>query len=148
MSKVKFLTILSVVLVVTNLALIGFLLSRPSDKKERPKNYLVKHLNLSQEQINEYDRLIKTHQEGRKASNRKLLELRNKLYIAVLKEQDIVKKEDVLNQLDAVHREQEVLHLSHFEALRKLCKGEQLKQFEILVEELTELFAGRRHKNK
>lgn len=147
MNKVKFLTILSAILLITNLVLIGFLLSsKPKGGKQGPKNYVIKHLNLNQDQIKEYDNLIEVHQKGRKALNSKILELRNQLYVAVLKEHDDSKRMEGLNELNLVHNELEVLHLTHFAALEKICKGDQSKHFETLVEELTNLFAAKKHK--
>ncbi len=150
MSKIKFLTLLSVVLAIINLALIGFFLLGPADgkKKPEPKKYILKQLNLDKEQVAQYDVLIEAHQKERIVLNKKIMELRNQLYPIALKDGDVSKKDQMLVQLDVVHQDLERLHLAHFEALKKICRADQIQQFEALVDELTRLFVGKRHKNK
>lgn len=147
MSKVKFLTILSSTLAIINLVLIGFFLLGPHQGKNNvgPKQYILKQLNLDKEQAAQYKVLIVTHQKGRIALNEKIMALRNQLYIAALKENDASKKNQVLSELKILHQQLEVLHLEHFEQLKKICRTDQLKHFDGLVDELTQLFITKKN---
>ena len=148
MSKIKFLTLLSAMLAIINLVLIGFFLLGPAHGKNQhePKKYIVKQLDLDKEQVAQYDVLIEGHQKERKGLNKKIMELRNQLYPIALKDGDASKKDQILVQLNVVHQDLERLHLAHFEALKKICRADQIQQFEALVDELTHLFARKRHK--
>lgn len=150
MSKVKFLTLLSATLALINIALIGFFLLRPQHGKKRnsPKAYILKQLNLDKEQVAQYDGLIEMHQKKRRALNQQIMELRKELYPVVLKEENLVRKDQILVQLNAVHQNLELLHLEHFEQVKKICRVDQRKQFDALVDELTHLFAAKRQKKK
>jgi protein CpxP len=150
MSKVTFLTILSATLVLINIALIGFFLLKPQhgNKKNEPKAYILKHLNLDKKQAVQYDGLIEVHQKERNALNQEIMELRRKLYPIVLKEGDLSKKDQILVQLKSVHEKLELLHLEHFEQVKEICRPDQRKQFDALVDELTHLFARKRQKKK
>lgn len=150
MSKLKFLTILSVVLALINIVLIGFFLFGPhhGKREHEPKKYIVQQLNLDKEQVDQYDVLIEAHQRERRTLNRKILELRNQLYPVALKEVDLTKKNAILAQLKLLHQDLELVHLGHFEELKKICRADQEKQFDVLVDELTHLFAAKRQKKK
>jgi hypothetical protein len=150
MSKIKFLTLLSVALAIINLVLIGFFLLGPAHGKEKnaPKEYILKQLNLDVEQVAKYDVLIEAHQKDRKALNRKIMTLRNELYPIALKDENASKKDQVLVQLASVHQDLELLHLGHFEELKKICREDQKKDFDALVDELTHLFGAKHPKKK
>lgn len=150
MSKLKFLTLLSVLLAIINIALISFFLFRPHHRghQNEPKKYIIEQLNLDKEQVVQYDVLITAHQKERKTLNKKVMELRNQLYSAALKEADPSKKNEILTQLKSVHQDLELLHLGHFEELKKICRTEQGKQFDALVDELTRLFVAKHQKKK
>jgi hypothetical protein len=150
MSKVKFLTILSATLAIINIALIGFFLlgPHPGKNKDGPKEYIQKKLNLDKGQIAQYDGLIESHQKKRIAINKKIMKLRKELYPITLKEGDISKKGQILVQLNSAHQDLELLHLEHFEEVKKICRVDQHKQFGALVDELTHLFAKKHQKRK
>jgi Spy/CpxP family protein refolding chaperone len=147
MSKVKFLTILSSTLAIINLVLIGFFLLGPhhGNNKNAPKEYILKQLDLDEDQVAQYEVLIVAHQKGRIALKEKIMALRNQLYIAALKENDASKKNQVLSELKILHQQLEVLHLEHFEQLKKICRANQLKHFDGLVDELTQLFITKKN---
>lgn len=150
MSKLKFLTILSVGLAVINIALIAFFLfGRHGEKRQdAPKEHIVKQLNLDKKQVDQYDVLIKAHQKKRKGLNEKMMELRNQLYPIALKDVNESKKNEILIQLQGVYQDLEVANLEHFEDLKKLCRADQNEQFDALVDELAHLFVAKRRKKK
>ena len=143
MSKVKFLTLLSVTLVLINIVLIGFFLLRRPHRKmiDGPKMYIFNQLNLDEKQVAQYDSFVVEHQIKRNTLNEKIMGLRKELYPVVLKDGNISKKDQILVQLSAAHQDLELLHLRHFEQLKEICRIDQRKQFDVLVDELTHLFA-------
>jgi hypothetical protein len=150
MSKLKFLTLLSITLAIINIVLVGFFLLGPrhGKKQHEPKKHIIKQLNLDEEQVGQYDLLIEEHQKKRKVLNKKNMELRNELYIVTLKEVNLSKKNEILAQLTLVRQDLELVHLGHFEQLKKICREDQQEQFEALVDELTHLFDAKHKKKK
>lgn len=150
MSKVKFLTRLCAALAIINIVLIGFCLLRPPHMKNKnaPKAYILNQLNLDEKQVAQYDGLIEAHQKNRRVLNAKIMALRKDLYPVALKRGDVSKKDALLVQLNSAHQDLELLHLGHFEQLKKICRIDQREKFDVLVDELTHLFAAKYPKKK
>ncbi|CAA6799369.1 MAG: Unknown protein [uncultured Aureispira sp.] len=113
-----------------------------------PKTYILNQLNLDEEQVAQYDGLIGAHQKKRRVLNEKIMALRKELYPVALKGGDVSKKDTLLAQLNSAHQDLELLHLGHFEQLKKICRIDQRENFDVLVDELTHLFAAKHPQKK
>lgn len=150
MNKLKFLTIASITLLLINLLLVGFIVLRPLWKKKNigPKDYIVKRLNLNEAQIKQYDVWIEAHQNKRKELNKKIIKNRQLLYQQLVTNTPEIPNR-FIDELGMIQQELEILHWKHFQDLKLLCTEDQLKEFNLLVDELAILFASKkRHRQK
>lgn len=150
MSKTKFLTYIIIGLAIINIILLGFMVFHPKGggHNDRPKRNVLKHLNFNDTQLKAYDGLIEEHQVGVKAKNAQLNTLKNKLYETLKVNASTEQKDSLIQELGNTYIAIEVVHYEHFEAIKALCKEEQVEGFDNLVEELSELFKNRDRQTK
>lgn len=143
MNKIKFLYLLIVVLVLTNIGLVVFMyLHHPPHPMhgEGPKKEIAQKLEFSPEQVEKYEIIIKEHRSSIKEIESKIRTSKNNLY-SLLKSDETDQKDDIINQLGELQKEIENAHFKHFEKLKALCTEKQLNNFNQLTEELGKLFA-------
>jgi hypothetical protein len=142
MNKVRFLTIATLILLLTNLALVSLLLFRrpPHPKEEGPKNLIIEKLNLDQNQTRDYEKLIQWHRSEIRNSEDEILMLKNRLYSGLATDTDSVQKDSLINELAKVQTKIENIHYKHFQDIKTLCHADQKKAFESLTREIAGLF--------
>ena len=140
MNKIKFLKIAVGSLLLINLGLIGFLFLGPHHPPHHsPKAFIIEKLHLDKEQTLQFEVLIDEHRSKRKEMHQEILYLKNELYKTLTAEGKIAEQEVLINELGKVQEASEKINLAHFSALKKICRPEQLKNFDALMEELGEL---------
>ncbi len=157
MSKLKLLTIAVISLLLINLAFVGFLLMRkppapperrppmgmdggPPMKEDGPKKIIAERLHFDKEQVAAYDKLIATHQVSVKALDDSIKIAKNDLYLS-LQSETFAGKDSLVNLLGALQKKIELVHYEHFADLKKICKPDQLGNFEELTTELSRFFS-------
>ncbi len=151
MSKVKLLLITSVSLLLINLLLVGFMaFGKPHHRphKAGPKDYIIKKLDLTEQQIAHYEALIEAHKTSRKALHQQMRELKKELYGLLAGEGNMIYKDSIITKIGSLQEKMELLHLEHFAALKSICKAEQVEKFDLLISELADLFAPHKHPRK
>ncbi|MBK6834975.1 MAG: hypothetical protein IPG89_12165 [Bacteroidetes bacterium] len=145
MNKVKFLSIISIGLLVSNLVLAGFMLfKKPKHPMgEGPKKMVIEKLHFDDNQVAQYEAIIMEHQKKIRASDEKILNLKNALYTTLTKENNTTQRDSLINQITNVQAEIENIHYNHFIEMKTLCKPEQQKYFEALTQEISTLFYKR-----
>lgn len=143
MNKVKFLSIVAIGLLITNLLLIGFIIRNNSNrqKHEGPRNIVIEKLNFDEQQIDEYDKLIQWHQVEIIKSQEQMMSLKNQLYGNLIKNNSVNIKDSLISELITTQAKIENTHYKHFEDIKKLCKEEQQQNFKDLTLEIADLFA-------
>lgn len=146
MSKTKLLTLFVIGLLLSNVAVILFMqFAKPRHSgHERPKNHIIKTLHLNENQILQYDELIKLHQKNIGAKESSISRLKNQLYSGLTGEISAEQRDSLLIELGKIQSDIEIIHYKHFEDIRSLCGEEQLKYFGELSKELSELFSDKR----
>ena len=146
MSKIKLLTIAVIGLLILNFMILGFLfLHKPPHPDKRgddgngPKNIIIQKLNFDEKQISDYQKLIEQHQSKLKNLRDQVRETKQLLY-QQLNTNNIVIINELENKLGILQTEIEQTHFQHFLQLKKLCKPNQLKNYQELTKELTQLF--------
>lgn len=147
MNKQKLQIITIVGLLISNLLLIGFILFKKPphppahlDRKS-PREVVINKLDLDESQVVAYDKLIKKHRILIEGSDRQVRELKRALYLN-LKVNNQADQENMLKELAALQAEIEQTHINHFLEIKSLLKKEeQVKKFELLSEELADIFA-------
>jgi periplasmic protein CpxP/Spy len=149
MEKTKLLTFSVIALLLLNLGTLGFLvLSKPNHPRglehgrHKPKEVIIEKLHFDANQITQYETLIKSHQDKIKVLDDSIRSTKNQLYELLRK--DVVDEKlkiTLIDQISMYQRQIDGNHFNHFEAIKKLCKKDQLDDFNELTEELTRIFS-------
>ena len=138
MNKVKILSLSCAILLGSNLVMLAVVFKvRAHDNRA----IVVQKLHFNAQQTASYGVLVVAHQKTVRASRRQIADLKNKLY-AQLKLENTPQKDTLITQICAVQKQLEYVNFNHFEDIKKLCTAEQLPDFEILTNELAQMFSA------
>jgi|SRR6218665_988343 len=154
MEKTKLLTLSVIGLLLLNLGTLGFLFLNgqkehrgPHEQGLRPKDIIIEKLHFDPAQQKEYEELIDWHQQEIRKYDDNIREVKNELYQQLSLQQTDSKIKDSLTSLLADYQKQiETAHFKHFEDIKKLCRPNQMQDFNSLTEELGRLFAPKHHR--
>lgn len=155
MEKTKLLTIAVIGLLIINLGTLGFLFLNgnkhrpPHEGRPEPKYEIIEKLHFDTEQQKQYDKLIEWHKANIGEADDNIRDAKNELYTQLSKpEVDMKEKDSLIAVINSNQKKIEEIHFRHFEDIKKLCRKDQLDDFNALSEELARLFApkhGPRH---
>jgi periplasmic protein CpxP/Spy len=158
MEKSRFVTLLAIGLLLSNLMLVGFIMvnrSRhlqgermgpPPPHERGPRNIIIQRLHLTEAQVSEYDKLIKWHRDEIDREDKSLSTLKQKLYNTLTTPTDSTEKDSIFAAISQAQQHIERIHYKHFEDIRALCTEQQKPDFEALTQEIASLFGPRPHK--
>ena len=148
MNKVKLLTGLCIGLLLTNLGLVWFLIShKPNGPRHGgPKKIIIEKLGFDAAQTMAYEKLIDWHRTEIRNTEEKIVALKNKLYATLLTDTNQILKDSLVAEIGKSQIIMETIHYKHFSDIKQLCKPNQLKAFEELSLEITNLFPRTRPK--
>ncbi len=152
MNKVKFLGIMVVGLMVLNILLIWFSFCKQDKGQEgregqgrrrpEPREVIINELQFTDDQIDQYEMLIHAHRSEIDITQQKINAIRKQLYSRLAAPvSDSLGVELLTKELGQLQAHIETIHFHHFEDIRKLCKGNQIKLFDDFSTELNHLFA-------
>lgn len=146
MNKNKLIRIVAIVLLLTNIALLSFiLLMKPKHPRgEGPRNIIIEKLHFDRNQILKYDKLIFVHRAKIKKKEKEIIEIKNSLYLQLLEENTQPTIDSLLSRIGFVQTEIENIHYRHFEEIHQLCNNDQEKYYAELVKEIAKLFSMHR----
>lgn len=148
MDKLKLLTYSVIGLVALNIGIISFLyLSRPNSKPvdlgRKPKNIIIEKLHFDANQINKYEDLISIYRKNIDSLNNNTRQIKAELYSQLKQPRVNNKIKDSLIQLTLVNQKRiEEANFKHFEDIKKLCTKSQIEDYNLLTEELGQLFSN------
>jgi periplasmic protein CpxP/Spy len=149
MSKIKLLTIAVIGLLVVNIAVVVFLVTRRPGmdlkkngpaKQEGPKQIVIDKLHFDQAQTAAYERLITEHRMAIRGLKDSISNAKQRLYES-LKSDDFILKDSLINVLSVLQKRIESVHYEHFIEIKKLCKPPQIDAFNALTNELAFYFS-------
>ena len=153
MDKTKLLTFSVIALLLLNLGTLSFLfLTNPNGNHPHgtpnfkggpePKEIIIEKLNFDSNQIAQYEKLIQVHRKEISSIEDEIRKTKEELYFQ-LHENSInnATKDSLIDALAAYQKQIENIHFKHFQDIKKLCKKEQLDDFNALTEELSRLFS-------
>ncbi|WP_333876170.1 hypothetical protein [Flavobacterium sp.] len=153
MEKTKLLTISVIGLLLLNAGTLGFLLwsgpkeQRPPHNRPTPREMIIEQLHLDVTQQKAYDKLIQWHRTTIDSLDERIRHTKNELYSGLGEaEIDEKAKDSLLTLLNGYQKQIETTHFQHFEAIKKLCKPEQLEDYNRLTMELSRIFAPKPHR--
>lgn len=150
MEKQKLVTFSIIALLVINIGTLGFLLFSgpkkghfpPDGGRPQPREIIIEQLNFDKKQQADYEVLIRQHRKQITATEDKIRDAKNELYLLLNSTSvDTTKKDSLVNVLGQYQKEIELIHFNHFNDIKKLCKPEQLHDFDSLTKELSRLFS-------
>ena len=121
----------------------AFILYNKPGKKEGPKDYIIKQLNFDENQIKEYQKLIFDHRQNIRNYDEKIYRLKGELY-GFLNSHSETEKDSLIGEIAKVQIEVETTHCKHFKDIQSLCKPEQIKAFDALLLDMSDLFSPHR----
>ena len=148
MNKSKLMKFVVVVLLISNLALIAFVFSgRRRPAHEGPRDIIIERLHFNQKQVEEYDKMITGHRKSIDEMQAKMLRLKKSLY-GTLIDNSTGSNDSLRTAIGNVQIEIEKINYDHFQDIRKLCDAEQQQSFNLLVNDIAELFRPMRRPGK
>lgn len=149
MNKSKVLTFAVIVLFLINIVTLSFFIFKGQNsdemrgKRPMPREIVIKKLHFDAEQVAQYVALIKVHQDSISAIDEQIKMYKNGLYheLAKTNNQDLV--DSLFVQIANAQTKIEKLHYDHFLDIKKLCKPDQLKDYDELTTELAKIFNPR-----
>jgi len=155
MSKIKLLTIAVIGLFLLNIGMITFMLfgnpirpglGRPPLQREAPREAIIQMLHFDKEQSDQYKELIDQHQALIRDLDDKIAETKNELY-QTLSTENITIKDSLQIVLADLQKQVESVHYAHFMDIKKICRPDQLNDFNKLTKELSRLFSRNARNN-
>ncbi len=149
MNKIKLLTFAIVGLLMLNIGMIGFFVfGNKNHKRRMPKEIIIEKLHFDQQQISIYETKIKIHRKLINSLNVDISNNKNELYQMLNDEKiDTIRKDSLINVIANQQNQIENINFNHFLDIKKICKKDQINNFEKLTIELTEIFS-KKHKPK
>jgi protein CpxP len=152
MTKIKLLSIAVVGLLLVNAGILAFLVikkpaeppmggpGRPGPGGEGPKRIIIERLHFDAEQTAKYEKLITEHRKQINELDREIRTTKNNLY-STLSSASSLNKDSLETRLGEIQKQIESTHYNHFSDIKKLCKPDQLENFNDLTKELARFFA-------
>lgn len=156
MNKTKLLTFSVVALLLLNLATLIFLITssktqHSSDfRKPQPREIIIEKLQFDNNQQDQYNELIVRHRQEINKLDSQIRIAKQELYLLLTKQNINIKlKDSLINDIANSQKKIEETHFNHFQDIKKLCRKEQINNFNDLTEELSKIFSGRpKHQNE
>lgn len=151
MEKSKLLSVAVIGLLILNFGILGFIFihkqgppmhgDRPPGGPE-PKRIIIERLHFDSEQQKQYEALIDVHRKKTRELNDQSRQLHEDLFSLLANDSTSTQKADeIIFRISENQKEMDHLNYDHFSDIKKLCKPEQLKDFDNLALELAEIFA-------
>jgi len=152
MNKLKLLTYSVIGLLMLNVGIICFLFfSRPNRNPEQnnrsPKEIIIEKLQFDANQIVKYESIIKIYRDQVDSLDIRNKEIKSELY-SQLKSSVVNNaiKDSIINLFSENQKRIELAHFKHFQDIKSICNASQLKNFNILTEELGKMFSNQNSK--
>jgi hypothetical protein len=113
-----------------------------------PRNEIIDRLHFDAAQVIQYDSLIVKHRKLVGQKEKEIQGLRTSLFMGVSDGIDSKLKDSWVRQIGVLHADIQQIHFAHFLDIQKICKPEQLADFERLTKDLSKMFRGRGSKGK
>ena len=144
MNKSKLLITSVVILAILNIVLVVILAlghsQHPPRKMDGPKQIVIEKLNFDENQIEAYEELITKHRENIANKEDEMRKAKEALYHSLSNENQN-KKDELIAKINILQKDFENIHYHHFLDIKKLCKPEQIKNYNELTNELAKIFA-------
>ncbi|MES2702567.1 MAG: hypothetical protein V4649_08010 [Bacteroidota bacterium] len=136
-------------LLLCNVGLIAAVWLRPAGggpKHETPRDYVIRNLEFTDKQVEDYDVLIAGHQHSMRRLRREAMELRQQLFSGLKGEDPGATNKDSIATLIALRQQQiETVTYDHFAQVRKICTAQQKPEFDKIIGDVIKKMNGGMH---
>lgn len=147
MNKNTFLTIVTILLLISNILLVVFINFRKPGppphhgRHEGPRNEMIEVLKFEEKQTAQLDSLIQIHRNSIEAQMEKITEAKQNLYNTLKSEPSDSLEFALMTAISIEYAALEKMHLAHFKDIKKICKPEQMNNFNELTGRLAKMFS-------
>lgn len=138
----KILLICCITLAISNVLLL-LNQNRPEFNKPNParnRDIIIKQLHFDPEQVNRYDSLIDIHRSTNHQLIDQIITEKKDLYRQLNEAVDTAVINNAYYEIAKLQRSLELNHFEHFMAIKKICKPNQMQDYENLTKDLAKLF--------
>ncbi|MCF8297231.1 MAG: hypothetical protein K9J13_06785 [Saprospiraceae bacterium] len=115
-----------------------------NENRTNPRCFIQEELNLTDEQLSQFDKMRKTHMEKSKKTRDIIIEKHNILYDEITKENpDSLIVNSMLEDIGKLHVELYTNNIKHYKDLRKICQGEQIENLNEFYKDI--MFHNKNH---
>ncbi len=146
MNKNRLLILLVAGLLISNILLVVFMMKGrgpghgPPPRHGGPRDLIIERLHFDESQIQQFEKLIQEHHKNVTDQDQALMTIKNTLYSNLKSVENKTVTDSLINSMVTIQNKIEHIHYSHFGDIKKLCKPEQLEDFNELASELSRLF--------
>lgn len=146
MNKNRLLIFLIAGLLISNILLVVFMMKGrgpghgPPPHHGGPRDLIIERLHFDEAQIAKFETLIQEHHKNVTDEDQALMNIKNTLYDNLKSDENKATTDSLINAMTIIQNKIEHIHYSHFEDIKKLCKPEQIRYFNVLATELSHLF--------
>ena len=146
MNKTRFLTSAVIALFLLNIGILTFFLSKKRHHPpEGPRQVIVEKLHFHPAQTAAYDQLIAQHRNQIRQKETEITKAKSQLY-RVLQGADRSQMDSLIHNIGQLQEAVERIHFEHFSAMKSICKGNQITDFNHLAGDLAIYFSQHRKK--
>ncbi|MDZ4666729.1 MAG: hypothetical protein SGJ00_02485 [bacterium] len=142
MKKELFWKILVLILLLVNIATLGFIVwdkPRGNRESQRPDKLIIEGLNLDEAQVKEFQLLKRSHRNGMDSLIELEKELRKQLFVEIkngLRNDSVQTK--YLVELSLIRNQKDKITLLHFKDIYNLCREDQKGLYEETIGEISQ----------
>lgn len=153
MSNKRLVTIAMVVLILSNAALLIFLINgkkhhNAEDRNHDPKEWIVSSLEFDTQQERAYEALIENLHRDMGVKRDQLRHAKDKLFTSLIGMDNIQAEKFAMKEVEQIQHEIQLLELNHFKSIKALCNEDQKRKFDGIVYDIPKIFFPQHPKGK
>ncbi|KQK26533.1 hypothetical protein AR438_04600 [Chryseobacterium aquaticum] len=139
MTKNRFYIFIIIGLLISNMLLVAFILLKKPPQHSGPRNLIIERLKFDENQIQQYDELISQHRRQIGEKRHEMTDLKTQYY-SLLKNEDKKNGDLLINEIGKLSMETEKINYKHFQDIKRICRPDQMKNFDNLIDDFENLF--------
>ena len=139
MTKNRFYIFIIIGLLISNMLLVAFILLKKPPQHSGPRNLIIERLKFDENQIQQYDELISQHRILIREKRHEMTDLKTQYY-SLLKSEDNKNGDSLINEIGKLSMETEKINYKHFQDIKRICRPDQMKNFDNLINDFENLF--------
>lgn len=139
MTKNRFYIFIIIGLLISNMLLVTFILLKKPPQHSGPRNLIIERLKFDENQIRQYDELISQHRRQIREKRHEMTDLKTQYY-SLLKSEDNKNGDLLINEIGKLSMETEKINYKHFQDIKRICRPDQMKNFDNLIDNFENLF--------